>query len=202
MTGSDISLPAQADLRFLLNLTKGQSVALVNLGKFLQTALINDGVEVTIHTGKMSTLQGSYDAVLFASTSTEAPNDALKACSEKIKSNGQSLFCFPNRNYLKRLIDFRNRKNESAISLSEIRSSAKNAGFRVLASYGIYENVNEPRFFIPLDNPQAIKFFFDHMLTPYTTFAKILTRLAPTLVNLGLSFCLFNDICVVVDYQC
>lgn len=201
MTVFDASLSAQSDLRYLLALRSGQSAALINLGMHLYDALQNDGLNVqTLSTDMLPST--NLDAIFLAAPFSIRLESILQACAKSLKPGGQVLLCFPNGNSIKRLNNLLNGKKHGSYTIPNACRAAKFAGLTVRAKYGIYDDVDEPRFLVPLENPQVTGYFFSTMLTPYTNSTRLLLGIAPLMVTLHLHPSLFTDLCLVLDLPC
>lgn len=196
MTRVDHSLPVQADLRYLVTLHPGQAVALLNFGKYLIDALQKDGLE--IQALDFETLEpASLDSIFIATPFQGSPESILQNCANSLKPNGQLLLCFQNHHSLKRLKNRLRGKSDGRSTLKNIQQIIEKIGLKVEATYGIHDNFNEPRFFVPLENQQIPVHFFENVLTPYTQSTRLLQHLAPLLIRMGLKRILFADLCLI-----
>jgi hypothetical protein len=202
MTIFDASLSAQSDLRYLLTLRPGQSAALINLGAHLYDALQDDdGLNVQALSPDMLP-STNLDAIFLAAPFSISLESILQVCAKSLKPGGQVLLCLPNDNSIKRLKSLLNGKKRRLYTIPNACRAAKFAGLAVRAKYGIYDSVDEPRFLVPLENPQVTGYFFNTMLTPYTNSTRLLLGIAPLMVALRLHPSLFTDLCLVLDLPC
>jgi hypothetical protein len=197
MTGFGLSLPVQADLRYLLNLRAGHSVGLVNMGLSLRQAAESDGLQVAEWTGSTN-----LDALFLSAPFTASLNEVLYDSAKALKPGGQVLFCFSNRLSVKNLKNCFLPNEKQAYLLRDALRAARSAGFSIRSVYGIYDSLSEPRFFVPLGQPGATKYFFETMLTPYSRSARRFLNLASLMLALRLDSALFADFCLVLDLPC
>jgi hypothetical protein len=190
----DTSMLVQADLRYLATLSAGQLVALVNLGGHLRSALQKDGLEVfsAPSTGAL-TVPSALDCIFIASLAPGSLDSVLSACAKLLKPGGQVVLCIPNTRSPKRLNYSRSRK----FSLHQARAALQKTGLLLEATYGIHNNLDEPRFFVPLENHQVATYFLEQILTPYTRALWLGQLFAPLLIKLGWQDALFTYLCLV-----
>jgi hypothetical protein len=203
MTPDKAILPAQADLRYLLDLQPGQSSALIYMGTHLQNALQNEGLHVH-YSPTSDTLPDStkFDSIFLAPHPEKDLGAVLQECANSLRPGGQMLLCFCNQSSIKRIINTLSPKNNAMYSLYTARNAVKAAGLKVRGIYGVHDNIEEPRFLIPLENKKAIAHFFGAVLVPYTAFTRFLTYIAPLFIFLNLHPLLFTDLCLVLESPC
>jgi hypothetical protein len=189
------SLPAQADLRYLLHLHPGQRAALHNVGQALLLALQNDGIAV-----ESLDAPGKLHALFIAPPLPNGLTATLTHAAQRLHPGGQVLLCTPNRHSLNAL--FGKSVRTERYSLSAIRKAAQNAGLSAKAHFGLYNSLNEPRIFVPLAERAAAHHFFTNMLIPYSRGTRQLLTIAPILLALGWQTALFTDLAIVLEMPC
>jgi hypothetical protein len=197
MSGFSSSLPVQADLRYLLNLRAGQSVGLVNASLSLRQTIESDGLQIVEWPGSTN-----LDAVFLSAPFAASLAAVLRDCAKALKPGGQVLFCLSNRASIKNLKNFFLANGKQAYLPGTALRAASSAGFSIRSVYGIYDSLSQPRFFVPLDQSGATKYFFETMLTPYSSSTSRFLSLTSLMLALGLDSALFADFCLVLDLPC
>lgn len=192
------SFPVQSDLRYLLSIQKGQYAVLINMGGHLHDALINDGVHAEILTTEEVSHLSQCDFIFFTPSFSQKAKSTLKISANILRSGGQMLVCFPNRLSLKRLKNII-KKGEETFTPASMKNLAKTSGFLVKEAYGVYPDMIEPSFLVPLETTQTVTHFFETMLIPYSHSAKYLVKIAPFFSAINLNSYLFSDICFVLE---
>jgi SAM-dependent methyltransferase len=167
------------------------------MGLSFHRAVESDGLQIVEWAGSKN-----LDALFLSASFTASLNEVFQDCAKALKPGGQLLFCFTNRLSVKNLKNIFLANKKQGYLLADALRAARSAGFSARSVYGIYDNFSEPRFFVPLGQPGAAKYFFETMLTPYSTSTRRFLDLASLMLALRLDSALFADFCLVLDLPC
>lgn len=195
---------AQADLRFLLPLHKGQQVVVLGDAPQLVEALLAE--EIRIERGSY---QSAQDVPLpFAAASVDhvmmpvPPDLALSwwfdEAARILKPGGSLLVGIHNAGRLQRL-RFWKRSQSSVVSLtlSNCQHLLNQSGFSVSNRYGVHDDLQRPQHLVPLERAEITRYFFDHVIASSSIAGQLTHYAAALLAALHLQHVLYTDIAVV-----
>jgi len=201
---------AQADLRFLLPLTAGQSIGVLGDARPLVSILEENGLSVTSLSScldqPLSIVVGvgnhaDLDHIIVPEFFHDSLGSCLTHISQWLKPGGWLLIGFHNSESLYRPLLKKDAKNKPRFSLRKCTRALEKSGFRVVCYYGTYDKLQNPRVLIPLDNKPAVDYFFRSIYTPISRSLALLQPLALLLANTGFQRVLFRGFVIVAQRE-
>ena len=182
MRVSNISFsPVQADIRFLLPCSPGDQIWLIQGSPSLKKGL-SDGGTIQVETTDDGTLlsSGSMDHVVIG-TILSGDYEGLLIEIFRILKRGGTLFVGAQHGHR-----------------GEIQRALCRLGFEVVSVCGVRDNLRNPQYFIPLENPAATTYFFQQLHAPISFHAELLRRFAKTIAILGFHRFLYREFTILV----
>lgn len=215
------SSSAQANLRFSLPLTAGQSIVVLGHAPALAEALTNSGLlsmmfcpetlraqdsekyELSRHTtAKHEPLPfrtSSVDHIIIPELTQDIagwiPGEVLRI----LKRRGTVSMGFANKTSLG---GWRSRWQHGksgleALSGSSIGRWLGDRGLQLISRYGIWTNLQQPKYLVPLHHEHPTNYFFSHLFIPYSWPAAIVRPVVSVAARLGWQQSLFPYLFVI-----
>jgi len=183
-----MTLPVQADFRYLFSTTPGQTAANWGFGSPLEEALRTAGLNL-LNAPADSLPPASLNLALMVISAAQPAS--LKAVYRALQPGATLLLGFANPLSLRRFSG-----DPKTFSLLRLPGLLRRLGLCDLQTFGVYDSLQEPRAIVPLAEPRLAAFFFHSVFTPYTRRARWLAAAAPWLCRLRLQQSLFPALCL------
>jgi len=197
---------SQAELRFLLPLAAGQRVGVVGDARLLVEILMLAKVSVIsldqpmLHTGTVDFAM-TLDHVMIPEFSCDTLDPCLARVVKWLKPGGGLLIGFHNSESLYRSHLEKDAGNKPRFSLQKcIRALEKN-GIQIVCCYGAYDQLQNPRVLIPLDNKHASGFFFRNLYLPLSLSRAWMLSATILLSSIGLQRVLFHGFVILAQRE-
>ncbi len=213
----------QADLRFTLPLKAGQYIVVLGRAPALVGALAASGLlAVMIYPAEGRDRGADESDLSRCSASGHEPlplGDSsidhviipeLTPCLagwipgevvRVLKPGGSLGLGFNNQSRLGGLLSSRKRRRPGLedLSGSTIDRWLNQHDLHLTASYGVWSDLQQPRFLVPLNEEAPITYFFSHLFSPYSWAAAVARPIASLATRLGWQQALFPHLYVVAQ---
>lgn len=211
----------QADLRFTLPLKAGQHIVVLGQAPALVEALVAGGLLAVMiypagdwdrgadELALSRCSAGGHEPLPLGNSSIDhivipeltpglagwIPGEVVRV----LKPGGTLGLGFANKSSLGGWRLSRKRRSLSLVDLtgSTIDRWLSQHGLRLTASYGVWSDLQEPRFLVPLEEEAPITYFFSHLFSPYSWAAAVARPIASLAARLGWQQALFPHLYVV-----
>jgi hypothetical protein len=192
----------QSDVRFLLPLRPGQSVALIGAQQSLMDAVECDGMKLSVPAVSDGTLimePSSVDHLIAVDPALSSRAAMLKEFARVVKRGGSVFIGISNAASLQFLMRrFRGmREGAHGLTLQRAITSLEEVGFKPESYYGIHTDLSQPSFVVPLEGPHPSHYYFSNVYVPYSLPSVLSRQSAFLLIRLGLQQLLFADLGLV-----
>jgi hypothetical protein len=209
----------QSDLRFTMPLIAGQKVVVLGRAFALAESLASAGFKALLFSPakdrdmtayghciasereQLPVGQFSVDHVLVPEFTLDMAGWIPGEVVRILKPGGTLGLGFFNRSSL---AGWRSSRNPQGIEFRPLAGAtidqwlSKN-GLRLKASYGIWANLKQPRYLVPLHQKATIVFFFSQLFTPYSWKAALVQPMVSLTARLGWGQTLFPHLYVVAQ---
>lgn len=209
----------QSDLRFTLPLIAGQKVVVLGRAFALAESLTSAGLKALLFSPdtnpdmranthcfaneqeQLPVGQSSVDHVLIPEYTLDIAGWIPGEVVRILKPGGTLGLGFFNQTSLAGWHSSRNPQGVELMSLAgaTIDQWLSKNGLRLKASYGIWTNLKQPRYLVPLHQKAPIMFFYSQLFTPYSWKAALVQPMVSLAARLGWGQILFPHLYVVAQ---
>jgi hypothetical protein len=209
----------QSDLRFTMPLQAGQKVVVLGRAFALAESLTDAGLKALLffpvanrdttalghciagEGEQLPVSQRSVDHVLVPEYTLDMAGWIPGEVVRILKSGGTLGLGFFNQTSLAGWHSSRNPQGTEFIPLAgaTIDQWLSKNGLRLKASYGIWTNLKQPRYLVPLSHKAPVTFFFSQLFTPYSWKTALVQPIVSLAARLGWGQILFPHLYIVAQ---
>ena len=202
---ADPSTYVQADLRFLIPVSAGETVAILGDVPELATALEEERIQTYViylptEAAEIPLQTASVDHILLPLLGKHRHTWLISEMARILKPGGWAFIGLRNAHSLQRLA-FWKRDEQGRVappfSVRHFYKDMERAGFSDLTSFGVSKDLTHPQFLIPLERSVASHFFFDRIYSPSSLGAAVAQKMAALITSAGMQSILFKDVLVL-----
>ncbi len=192
---------SQVDLRYLLPVHPGQRVLVIGDVPVLVTAMENTTQVVVMEQWETGTPLPAHNFhhVFIPRLTASMLTDLTETLETLLVPGGWACLGVRNAQRLQRLRFWKRAKSQNTMTAQLSYQRCKRLVPGVQSIYGLHDNLSNPQFFVPLDDPLISQFFVSRLKLAVTRSARIANRLLQTITRYGLHPLLFNDFAVIVQ---
>lgn len=204
---ADPSTFVQADLRFLIPVRSGETVAILGDVPELAAALEEEHIQTYViylptEATEIPLQNSSVDHIILPLLGKHRHTWLISEMARILKPGGWTFVGLRNAHSLQRLAFWKRKKEQHSRSLRSFSvrlfyKDMERAGFSELTSFGVSRDLSRPQFLIPLERSVASHFFFDRIYSPSSLSAAIAQKLAALITSAGMQRILFKDLLVL-----